>query len=242
MARLGIITPASNTNVEPATYAMLAGVPGTTAHFSRFALPPALDVTIGPETLAPAASLLAEAAVDVLAFHGTAGSWTGLDGDRALCAELARATGIPATTASLATVSALHALGARTLALVFPGEQWITDDIASEYAREGLEIVHVSRTERYGSNLEIGRASPRDVEALVRAGIVEGIDAVVVVGTNLAAAALVEPLERAHGVTIVDSTAATTWELLRSAGVEARLDGWGRLLAATDQWASPPLR
>src|SRR5690349_14047256 len=120
MARLGILTPASNTNVEPTTYAMLAGVAGVTAHFSRFALPPSLDVTIDATILGPAASLLAQAEVDVLAFHGTAGSWTGLEGDRALCADLERATGIPATTASLATVAALHAIGAKSLALVFP--------------------------------------------------------------------------------------------------------------------------
>lgn len=230
MARLGIITPASNTNVEPTTYAMLAGVAGTTAHFSRFALPPSLDVTIGVDTLAPAATLLAEAEVDVLAFHGTAGSWTGLDGDRALCAGLQELTGIPVTTASLATVDALHALEARRLALVFPGEQWITDDIASEYAREGLTIAHVSRTERYASNLEIGRADPDDVEALLTAAIVDGVDAVVVIGTNLAAAHHVDALEREHGTTIVDSAAATTWQLLRMARARTDLPGWGRLL------------
>jgi maleate isomerase len=230
MARLGILTPASNTNVEPTTYAMLAGVAGVTAHFSRFALPPSLDVTIDAEVLGPAASLLAQAEVDVLAFHGTAGSWTGLEGDRALCAELERVTGIPATTASLATVEAVKALDARTLALVFPGEAWITNDIASEYAREGLTIAHVSRTERYASNLEIGRADPADIEALLAAAIVDGVDAVVVIGTNLAAAAHVDALERAHDTTVVDSTAATTWQLLRMTGVDADLTGWGRLL------------
>lgn len=230
MARLGILTPASNTNVEPVTYAMLHGVAGVTAHFSRFALPPSLDVTIDAERLLPAALLLAQAEVDALAFHGTAGSWTGLDGDRDLCDALRRRTGIPATTASLATVAALHALEARTLSLVFPGEEWITADITRAYAREGLEIVNVVWTDALGSNLEIGRLAAQEVEAFVEPGIVAGVDATVVIGTNLAAAPLVDALERRHGVTIVDSAAATTWQLLRMTACSARPAGWGRLL------------
>jgi maleate isomerase len=231
MPRLGILTPASNTNAEPATYAMLAGVPDVTAHFSRFALPPSLDVTIDATLLAPAAELLALAEVDVLAFHGTAGSWTGLDGDRALCADLERETGIPATTASLATVEALHALGARTLALVFPGAQWIADDIAGEYAREGLRIKHAVWDETLETNPQIGRMTLEEIGALVEPGIVDGVDAVVVIGTNLAAARLVDELESRHETTIVDSTTATTWQLLRMAGAPGPIAGWGRLLA-----------
>ncbi|HVQ70801.1 MAG TPA: Asp/Glu/hydantoin racemase, partial [Bradyrhizobium sp.] len=34
--RLGMLTPSSNSVLEPVTCAMLAGGPGITAHFSRF--------------------------------------------------------------------------------------------------------------------------------------------------------------------------------------------------------------
>ena len=33
--RLGMLTPSSNTVLEPLTYALLAGSPGITAHFQR---------------------------------------------------------------------------------------------------------------------------------------------------------------------------------------------------------------
>ena len=36
MTRLGMLTPSSNTALEPITYAMLAGVEGVSVHFSRF--------------------------------------------------------------------------------------------------------------------------------------------------------------------------------------------------------------
>jgi maleate isomerase len=234
MARLGIITPASNTNVEPTTYAMLSGIVGVTAHFSRFALPPSLDVTIDVDILGPAAKLLAEAEVDVLVFHGTAGSWTGLDGERRLCCELHEATGIPATTATLATIEALRTLGASTLAMVFPGAEWITRDIAREYGAEGFTFSHIVWTDRFRSNLEMGRLSAAEVEDFVTPGIVDGVDAVAIIGTNLAAAPLAASWERRYGTTIVDSTAATTWQLLRMAGVDQRPDGWGRLFDVND--------
>ena len=34
--RLGMLTPSSNTVLEPVTAAMVAGLPGVSAHFSRF--------------------------------------------------------------------------------------------------------------------------------------------------------------------------------------------------------------
>lgn len=229
MPRLGIMTPSSNVNVEITTCAMLAGVPDITAHYSRFALQPR-EVPIDATTLMPAAQLLLEAGVDVLVFHGTAGSRTGLERDSGLCRALEQATGIPSTTASQATVAALHALGAETVSMIYPGPEWATAEIAAEYAREGIVIGHFAWTDRFSGNLEIGNLSASEVEAFVTAGIIDGVDAVVVLGTNLAAAPLVEELERRHATTIVDSTAATTWHLLRLVGRDQRLDGWGRLL------------
>ena len=34
--RLGVLTPSSNTALEPLTSAMVAAIPGASAHFSRF--------------------------------------------------------------------------------------------------------------------------------------------------------------------------------------------------------------
>jgi maleate isomerase len=229
--RLGIMVPSSNTNAEPTTCAMLTGVPDVTAHFSRFPLPTSLDVTIDADVLGPAAKLLAEAEVEVLAFHGTAGSWTGVEGERRMCHALKQATGIPATTATLATIAALEAIGAERLAMVFPGTHRIAVEIAAEYARHGLTFAHIHSTERFKSNIEMGRLSPGQVEEYVVQGCARDVDAVVVIGTNLAAAPLVERLEHEHDVTIVDSTVATTWHLLRTVGIEHAGPGWGRLFA-----------
>src|SRR5580693_6147810 len=66
--RLGMITPSSNSVLEPVTYAMLTGVPGISAHFARFRVTEiALDAEaldqFDPSRMLPAADLLADAKV-----------------------------------------------------------------------------------------------------------------------------------------------------------------------------------
>ena len=77
---LGMLTPSSNTILEPLTTAMLAGLPEVTAHFSRFKVTeialsgPALAQFDDSEILR-AAELLAHAKVNVIAWNGTSSGW-----------------------------------------------------------------------------------------------------------------------------------------------------------------------
>ena len=78
--RLGMITPSSNSVLEPVTSAMLHGVPDITAHFSRFRVTEiALDAAalnqFDASVMLPAADLLADAKVDAIAWNGTSASW-----------------------------------------------------------------------------------------------------------------------------------------------------------------------
>src|SRR5262250_1945530 len=91
--RLGMITPSSNSVLEPVTCAMLAGCPGVTAHFSRFRVTeigldaPALK-QFDPSAMLLAADLLADAEVDAIAWNGTSASWLGIERDHNLCASM----------------------------------------------------------------------------------------------------------------------------------------------------------
>jgi maleate isomerase len=87
--RLGMIAPSSNSVLEPVTYAMLTGVPGISAHFSRFRVTEiALDAEaldqFDPSRMLPAADLLADAKVEAMAWNGTSASWLGIERDRSL--------------------------------------------------------------------------------------------------------------------------------------------------------------
>ncbi|MFM7530446.1 MAG: Asp/Glu/hydantoin racemase, partial [Nodosilinea sp.] len=72
--RLGMLTPSSNTVLEPITQAMLVDLSGVSAHFSRFRVTeislalPALD-QFDNRALLEAAQLLADAKVDVIAWN-----------------------------------------------------------------------------------------------------------------------------------------------------------------------------
>ena len=100
---LGMLTPSSNTALEPITSAMVAGLPNVSAHFSRFKV---TEIALSSDALAQfdtsnilrAAELLAHAKVDVIGWNGTSSGWLGFETDVKLCEQITAATGIPATT------------------------------------------------------------------------------------------------------------------------------------------------
>ena len=96
--RLGMLTPSSNTVLEPMCAAMAAALPDTSVHFSRFTVTRIAmdDSALGQFNTGPmveAAKLLADAKVDVIAWNGTSASWLGLASDHALVREIEAETG-----------------------------------------------------------------------------------------------------------------------------------------------------
>ena len=104
---LGMLTPSSNTVLEPVTAAMLSGLPEVTPHFARFKV---TEIALSASALAQfddseilrAAELLAHAKVNVIAWNGTSSGWLGFERDVKLCERIRQATGIAACTAMLA--------------------------------------------------------------------------------------------------------------------------------------------
>ena len=143
--RLGMITPSLNTVLEPVTYALLADLPDVTAHFSRvrvsqISLGEDSAAQFGDEPMLAAARMLADARVHAICWNGTAGSWLGPDFDRRLCEAIARETGIPATSATLALAELFRSRGVKRFALVTPFEDALQEAIVDTYRREGLRV------------------------------------------------------------------------------------------------------
>jgi maleate isomerase len=124
--RLGVLTPSSNTVLEPATMRLAAPLADRLSiHVARFPVTRIDDdaESHGQFALAsmlPAVRLLADARVDAFLWSGTAASWEGLATDEALLAAIGAETGKPATTSTLALVAAFRALGVRRYGLVVP--------------------------------------------------------------------------------------------------------------------------
>ncbi|MDA9430868.1 maleate cis-trans isomerase family protein [Bradyrhizobium sp. CCBAU 51627] len=232
--RLGMITPSSNTVLEPVTSAMLHDVPGVSAHFSRFrvteiALDEAALDQFDPSVMLPAADLLADAKVDAIAWNGTSASWLGIGRDRSLCEGITARTGVPATTSTLACIESARALGAKRVALVSPYTDDVQRRIGEVWTKEGLKP-HAERHLGLRDNFSFGEVVPAVIADMIRAVAAEGADAVVILCTNLDGAALVAPLEAELSIVVLDSVLVTLWRTLALAGGDVgALARWGRI-------------
>ncbi|HWJ72435.1 MAG TPA: Asp/Glu/hydantoin racemase [Kaistia sp.] len=237
IARIGHITPSSNTQLEPLTYAMNRSLDGQLAHhFSRIrvthlALEAASDAQFRLETMLTGARLLADAPLAGIIWNGTSASWRGLENDLALCEAITRETGLPASTSTLAFYRAFRTFGWKSVALAVPYTEDITRDIAKEYTRQGFPVTG-SASLGIRENVGIGAAPADEIRRVLRSAAASGPDCIAVVCTNFNATELVEEMEAELGIPIVDSIAVTFWEACRLAGLSAPVPGWGKLLAS----------
>ena len=235
--RIGMITPSSNTMVEPLTSAMTAHLlDDLSVHYARI---PVTRITLDQgsldqferEAMLTAARLLADAKVDVICWNGTSGAWKGLAADEAICAAITAETGIPATTGTLAQVEAFQAHGISRYALAVPYLAEVRDAIVEVYRAAGYTCVnstHLGISTNFAF-AEVGLDTLRD---LIRRADHPAAEAIVVVCTNLAAARLVGELEQELGKPIHDSLVVSLWQPLRMLGWDRPIPGWGRLLTS----------
>lgn len=232
--RLGMLTPSSNTALEPITSAMVSGLPKVSAHFSRFTVTEISlrDQALGQfdlEKILAAARLLADARVDVIAWNGTSSGWLGFDKDEALCRQITEATGIPATTSVLALNEILEKTGARRFGLATPYLHDVQERIVANYQRSGFDC-SAERHLGLHVNYSFAEVDEDTVRKMVRELAAEKPQAITTFCTNLRAAHLVEALEAETGIPVYDTIATVVWKSLRLAGVDTRaLQGWGRL-------------
>jgi maleate isomerase len=223
--RIGMLTPSSNTVLEPVTSAMLAGLPDVTAHFGRFRV---TEISLGASALAQfdeapilaAAGLLADAKVGAIVWNGTSSGWLGFEADRRLCASIEAATGIGAGTSVLALAEILRTTRARRLGFVTP----YLDEIQSKIAAK--------RHLRDRGNFSFAEYTEEHIAKLVREVAIAKPDAITVFCTNMRGGPVVEALEKELGIPIYDTVATAVWDGLRKVGVPpSRVRGWGRLFA-----------
>lgn len=223
---LGMLTPSSNTALEPITSAMVAGLPNVSAHFSRFKV---TEIALSSDALAQfdtsnilrAAELLAHAKVDVIAWNGTSSGWLGFETDVKLCEQITAATGIPATTSMLALNEILAASKATTLGLVTPYRDDVQARIIANYAKLGIAC-RGDRHLNLQDNFSFAEVTPAEIETMIREVARETPDAIAVVCTNMRAAPLVARLELETGIPILDTIATVVWKSLKLAGVDTR--------------------
>lgn len=236
---LGMLTPSSNTVLEPVCAAMLRELPAVSAHFSRLrvteiSLEEAALGQFAMEPMLEAASLLADARVQSLCWNGTSASWLGFDRDRTLCKTVTGRLGIPMTSAVLAIEDIFRLTRVRRYGLVTPYLADVQERIVDNFRTEGFECAAEGHLE-LRDNFSFSEVSEVALETMVRDVAQARPDAIIILCTNLAGAPLVEKLEKEIDIPIYDSTAAALWGALRLAHAPVHLSGWGRLFQGLPQ-------
>jgi maleate isomerase len=233
--RIGMIVPSSNTCLEPLTYRMLEGRTDVTIHFTRIpvtriALDGSSDRQFDAAVMREAGRLLATADVDVIAWNGTSGSWLGAAHDRELVHEITDATGIPATTSTLAYLEAFKSFGTERIALFTPYTEDVNLQVIAAYEREGIKTVD-HRALGLSDNESFARVSVDEMRPGSRELAAAAPDALVYLCTNLYGANITAEIEDSTAVPVLDSVAVTLWNALRLAGAPLLDPRWGKLLA-----------
>jgi maleate isomerase len=233
---IGMLTPSSNTILEPVTTQILGAIPNATAHFGRFRV---TQIALSDQALAQfatdeilhAARLLADARCQVIAWNGTSAGWLGFDTDETLCRAIEAETGARSCTSILALNEILAGTGARRIGLVSPYTQDVQERIIANYAAIGIEVVAETH---WGiqDNFSFSEVDEARIATAIRAAAAAKPDAIVVYCTNLRGAPLAAGLEAELGIPVYDTIATVIWKALLLCGENpARITGWGQLFA-----------
>ena len=233
---IGVLTPSSNTVLEPITSAMLGDLDDVSAHFGRFRV---TEISTSNKSISQfcldaqlaAAKLLADAQVHSIVWSGTSASWLGFEKDQAMCTAIEEHTGTVAGSAVLAINQLFDECGAKTFGLVSPYTSSIQQLIVENYAGSGRQCVaeeHFDETDNYA----FSEFSEDVIEKAIRDVAKHNPDAITIMCTNMRGAKLAASLESELNIPIFDSTSAAVWSGLRLAGSDAsQIKNWGRMFS-----------
>lgn len=230
--RLGVIVPSINIVMESWANQVLPA--GVSLHAARMLMPDALtpdgiklmDATDGHRAVGQIATCRPHA----MAYGCTASSIVqGVAYDQHLREEMTTQTGIPSTTAAHAIMTAAATLGAKTVAVVSPYTAEIDKAEHRYFEAAGLTVVggaYLGITD----NFKLAEPTPEMLFKLGTDGWDQRADALIISCLNTPSHTVIDRLEEKLGKPVITSTQATLWHLLRLAGVNDKIRGYGRLL------------
>ncbi len=231
--RIGVIVPPSNT-VNEAEFGRLAPE-GVTFHFTRTPMhedPAADDFKEMLGAVAHAVGDLSRANVDAVAFGCTADSMA-CPADRLIGTMTEASDGKPSVSTAGAILAALKALGVTKISMATPYIEATNEHEKHFLEEHGLEVVAMA-----GLGLNTGMAGIRKMSRVPPAEVFEHAksvdrpetEAILICCTDFNTLDVIEPLEQALGKPVVSSNTASFWASLRAAGIDDRVEGYGRLL------------
>jgi maleate isomerase len=230
--RIAMLTPSSNSVVEPWCYELVRSQSDTSIHFSRVEVLWIDDEAASlsqfqDDAMLRGFDLLSQVKPSVIGWNGTSASWLGLDRDRQLVEKICRRTGCLAVTSSLSILQALRSLKVTKIGLVTPYVGAIQEKIIKNFSLEKFECIserHFDLTD----NFSFAEVSEHDIVRASEDVINEGAEAVVILCTNLSGAGIARLVEEKFGVPVLDSVVLTVWGAFNAIGRDTSwLAEWG---------------
>ena len=239
-ARIGLLVLESDQTMEW-EMRLMTHLPGVSVYHARLAN----DVVVTPETLANMEAELPVVArllpgylrLSALGYGCTSGA-TIIGEDRVAAILDATHVCVPSSNPLTAAKAALKAMGVQRLGLVTPYMPDVTQAMQDRFEDAGIQITTVGSFYE-DSDEVVGRIDPAAIlEAAISVGSANAVDGVFISCTSLRAAGIIAQAETALGKPVIASNHALAWHLLRLAGIEDTVDGFGRLFQmqlGTDQ-------
>lgn len=184
--------------------------------------------------LGPGAAELQARGVDVCMWACTSGSFVyGLAGAAEQARQIGSYLGVPASSTSLAFVTALQTMGIKRVAVAatYP------DSLAAEFVEflgEGrIEVVQLDSLGIWTA-VEVGDVGREQVIEFVKANNPTDAEAILIPDTALHTTSLLTALDEAAGKPVLTANQVTMWEALRLAGRLQPQRGFGQLFAVAE--------
>jgi len=182
--------------------------------------------------LAGARALTERHRLDTLMWACTSGSFVlGWDGAHEQVDRLARATGVPTSSTSLAFVQACRALGVARVAVVASYPRDVAEHFVAFLHQGGVEVTGMGSHDILTA-AEVGTLGREQVLSLVAGAALGDAQAVLVPDTAMHTLAWLDDLETAAGRPVLTANQVTVHEGLRLVGDVPALPGLGALFDA----------
>jgi maleate isomerase len=236
-ARIAIVVPSTNTSCQPESE--LLRLPGVTNHIARISIRerPLTTEQAFMEHVQAMRDGMGSAIEQVMTCQPThvimgvalEAFWGGVAAADALQRELAARAGVGVSMGSTAMVAALRRHGARSIAVLTPHQPRGDEQVRRYFEEAGFGIPRLLGL-KCPSPVQIAHVTRRQLIDALRAIDGDDVDAIVQVGTNLAAIRTCAEAERWLGKPVLAINAITYWDALRRAGIAEPLAGCGRTL------------
>jgi maleate isomerase len=236
--KLSIITPATNTIVQPEYDAMRPA--GVTNQVARVLIPDT-PVATEDEFTAMMRNVRSsiEAAIDVAMACSPSAVvvgmsaetfWDGVLDPGALQVQLEARAGVKVILGAQACAAAIQRYGGvRRISLITPYMPSGDAQVRRTFTDSGFEVINLLGL-KSNSPLLMAHESPERLRRAVREVDDPSVELILQVGTNLAFARVAAEAERWLDKPVLAVNTCTYWHALRSVGVDDKIDGFGSLL------------